>query len=65
MTKKKRILIARVPLFVGSAIYLYFVPWLIVKAWILPLPETIQEQVDEAISYGFEEINYLSVKIPK
>jgi CubicO group peptidase (beta-lactamase class C family) len=33
---------------------LFFVPWLLVKAWILPLPDTIQEQVDEAIGHGFE-----------
>jgi len=54
MTKKKKILITRILLFVGTAISLFFVPWLLVKAWILPLPETIQEQVDEAISHGFE-----------
>ena len=33
---------------------LYFVPWLLVKAWILPLPDTIQEQLDEAIGHGFD-----------
>jgi CubicO group peptidase (beta-lactamase class C family) len=33
---------------------LYFVPWLLVKAWILPLPDTIQKQADEAIGHGFE-----------
>jgi CubicO group peptidase (beta-lactamase class C family) len=26
----------------------------LVKAWILPLPETVQEQVDEAIGHGFD-----------
>jgi len=30
------------------------VPWILVKAWILPLPDTIQEQVDEAIEHGFD-----------
>jgi len=25
-----------------------------VKAWISPLPDTVQEQVDEAIAYGFD-----------
>ena len=29
-------------------------PWQLVKAWMLPMPDTIQEQVDQAISYGFE-----------
>uniref|UniRef100_UPI00404923B9 serine hydrolase domain-containing protein n=2 Tax=Flavobacterium sp. TaxID=239 RepID=UPI00404923B9 len=33
---------------------LYFVPWILVKAWILPLPETVQEQLEEGISHGFD-----------
>ena len=33
---------------------LYFVPWVLVKAWILPLPGTVQEQVNEAIGHGFD-----------
>lgn len=52
MNRKK--LIFRVVLLVSTVISLFFVPWLLVKAWILPLPDTIQEQVDEAISYGFD-----------
>ena len=40
---------------IGSSIgSLFFVPWLLVKAWILPLPDTLQEQLDEAIDHGFE-----------
>ncbi len=35
---------------------LFFVPWLLVKAWILPLPDTIQEQADEAIGHGFDGV---------
>ena len=38
----------------GTAISLFFVPWILVKAWILPLPDTVQEQVDEAIGHGFD-----------
>jgi len=30
------------------------VPWILVKAWILPLPETIQKQLDEAINHGLD-----------
>ncbi|MGA9270831.1 MAG: serine hydrolase domain-containing protein [Lutimonas sp.] len=41
-------------LIVVSISSLYFVPWLLVKAWILPLPDTVQEQLDEAIDHGFE-----------
>ncbi|MDO6803718.1 serine hydrolase domain-containing protein [Wenyingzhuangia sp. 1_MG-2023] len=54
MTKKKKTLIIRIILFVGTAISMLFVPWILVKAWILPLPDTIQEQVDEAIGHGFD-----------
>jgi D-alanyl-D-alanine carboxypeptidase len=54
MNKKKNILIIRILLFVGTAISLFFVPWLLVKAWIMPLPDTIQEQMDEAIGHGFD-----------
>jgi len=32
------------------------VPWILVKAWILPLSDTVQEQVNEAIGYGFDGI---------
>ncbi len=42
-------------LFIAASIgSLYFVPWILVKAWILPLPNTVQEQVDEAIGHGFD-----------
>jgi CubicO group peptidase (beta-lactamase class C family) len=54
MSKKKKTLIIRIILFVGTAISMFFVPWILVKAWILPLPDTIQEQVDEAIGHGFD-----------
>lgn len=33
---------------------LWFVPWILVKAWILPLPDTVQEQVNETINYDFD-----------
>jgi CubicO group peptidase (beta-lactamase class C family) len=48
--------IIRMLLFVGTAISLYFVPWPIVTAWITPLPNTIQEQVNNAKDYGFDGI---------
>lgn len=56
MTKKRRTLIIRVTLLVGTVASLFFVPWLLVKAWILPLPDTIQEQANEAIDHGFDGI---------
>ncbi len=54
MSKKRNKNIFRIILFTGTAISLYFVPWILVKAWILPLPDTVQEQVDEAIGHGFD-----------
>ncbi len=51
MNKKQ---IFRIVLIAASITSLFFVPWLLVKAWILPLPDTIQEQADEAIGHGFE-----------
>lgn len=52
--KRKKLIIIRILLFTGTAISLFFVPWLLVKAWILPLPDTVQEQLDEAIGHGFD-----------
>ena len=54
MTKKKKILLIRILLFGGTLISLFFVPWILVKAWITPLPDTIQAQVDETIGHGFD-----------
>ena len=55
MTRNKKAKwILRILLFAGTAISLFFVPWILVKAWILPLPDTVQEQVDEAIGHGFD-----------
>lgn len=51
---KKQTTIVRIALFVGTVISMFFVPWLLVKAWILPLPDTLQEQLDEAIDHGFD-----------
>ncbi len=54
MAKKQTKRILRIVLILASISSLYFVPWILVKAWILPLPDTVQEQVDEAIGYGFD-----------
>lgn len=41
---------------VGTLISLYFVPWILVRAWITPLPETVSEQVNATIDYGFDGV---------
>ncbi|WP_411895107.1 serine hydrolase domain-containing protein [Winogradskyella sp. A2] len=48
--------IFRVLLLTGTFISLWFVPWILVKAWILPLPDTVQEQVDQTLSHGFDGV---------
>jgi len=56
MSKKISKRIIRILLFVGTIVSLYFVPWPIVNAWIAPLPNTVQEQVNKATDYGFDGI---------
>jgi len=56
MSKKQSEWIVRMILLTGTLISLYFVPWPIVKAWITPLPQTVQEQVNKASDYGFDGI---------
>ena len=56
MATSKAKKIVRITLLVASITSLYFVPWLLVKAWVLPLPNSIQEQADEAIGHGFDGV---------
>lgn len=56
MRHKKSKLIIRILLFLGTVISLYYVPWPIVMAWIPPLPDSVQEQVNKAADYGFDGI---------
>jgi len=56
MTRRKSKRIIRLVLLTGTFISLFFVPWIVVKAWILPLPDTIQEQANEAVANGFDGI---------
>ena len=51
---KRTKLILRIVFILASIGSLAFVPWILVKAWILPLPDTVQEQVNEAIDYDFD-----------
>jgi CubicO group peptidase (beta-lactamase class C family) len=56
MKKKRTKQIIRIVLLLGTIISLFYVPWPLVKAWIKPLPDTVQEQVNEAINMGFDGI---------
>ncbi|MEZ4798770.1 MAG: serine hydrolase domain-containing protein [Flavobacteriales bacterium] len=52
----KRKSLIKLILLLGTIVSLYFVPWPIVFAWMKPLPDTVQEQVDLAANYGFDGI---------
>lgn len=54
MAKKQTKRVLRIVFILASISSLYFVPWILVKAWILPLPDTVQEQLDQAIEHGFD-----------
>ena len=46
----------RISLLLGTIVSFFFVPWILVKAWILPLPDSVQEQLEQAIEHGFDGI---------
>lgn len=54
MNPKKRII--RIALAVSTAVSLYFVPWALLWAWVLPLPDTVEQQLDQAIDHGLDGI---------
>ena len=56
MKKKLTKRILRIIFILASISSLFFVPWILIWAWILPLPDTIQDQVNEAIGHGFDGI---------
>lgn len=56
LKQKKLKQILKIALLIGTLISLYFVPWIVVKAWILPLPDTVQEQANEAVDNGSDFI---------
>ncbi|MBT8041160.1 MAG: beta-lactamase family protein [Gammaproteobacteria bacterium] len=53
-SQTKRVL--RVALPVATIISLFFVPWALLFVWLAPLPDSVQEQVDDAIGHGFDGI---------
>ena len=54
MTKNKTKRLLKILFIVASISSLAFVPWILVKTWILPLPDTVQEQVNEAVNDGLD-----------
>jgi CubicO group peptidase (beta-lactamase class C family) len=56
MTSKNKKLLIRIVLFLGTIISLFYVPWPLVNAWIKPLPDNVQEQVNAAVDMDFDGI---------
>lgn len=54
MKNKKRIF--QIILLTSTAISLFYVPWSIIWAWLPPVPDTIEEQLEDGLDYGFEGI---------
>ncbi|SHM45181.1 Beta-lactamase [Cyclobacterium lianum] len=48
--------ILRVILLVGTPISLYFVPWQLLFAWLAPVPDTVEEEVANAMRHDFDGI---------
>lgn len=53
MSKKN---IFRVLLLVSTVVSLFYVPWPIVTAWLKPIPNTIQQQLNQTTNYGFDGV---------
>ena len=56
MNQKRKKRFVQLVLLIGTITSLFFVPWMIVWAWILPLPNSMDAQLQEAVNHGFEGI---------
>lgn len=56
MTKTQSKNLIRAATLIGAVASLLFVPWTLVWTWVLPLPDTVQEQVNDAVRHGFDGI---------
>jgi len=54
MNKKLKKQILKTGFIIASITSLFFVPWILAWAWILPLPDSVQDQLNEAIDHGFD-----------
>src|SRR6478735_998847 len=55
MNHSKRLLRIVIPI-IAIVCTAVFTPWMIVRAWLAPLPDTIQEQLDHALDYKLDGI---------
>lgn len=61
MAISKAKLTLRIALFVGTVVSLFFVPWVLVKAWLLPLPDSIPAQMQQALRLGDEHERFVGM----
>ena len=54
MVKKQSKRILKIILIMASISSLFFVPWILLRLLLTPLPDTVQEQVNDAIGYGLD-----------
>src|SRR6056297_1130953 len=54
MAKKQSKRILKIILIMASISSLFFVPWILLRLLLTPLPDTVQEQVNDAIGYGLD-----------
>ena len=54
MKQKQTKRVLRIVFIIASLSSLWFVPWILVKAWILPLPDSVQEQLEQGIDHGLD-----------
>lgn len=55
MKQTKRLLKIIIPI-VAIISAIVFIPWVMVRAWLTPLPDTIQEQLNDALKYNLDGI---------
>ena len=55
MANKKRLLKIIIPI-IFLAVSIPFIPWILLRALLAPLPDTVQEQVDDALKYKLDGI---------
>lgn len=49
-------IVLRTLLLIGTITSMFFVPWPLIRAWGTPIPDTVQEEVNQSIKHGFDGI---------
>jgi len=56
MKKNQSRQVLRIMLLTGTIVSMFFVPWILLRALLAPLPDTVQGQLNKGIKYGFDGI---------